>query len=99
MFLIIFIKFYTFLTNYLLAYKQHLKRHHFGQDIEFAAKISIKRFFCCPKITKNEFCKIRLYKIEYKSFTIGEQKAPLSKSKGQTSVPTHAEREGFLRNP
>ena len=61
-FLIIFIKFYTFLINYLLAYKQHLKRHHFGQDIEFAAKISIKRFFCCPKITKNEFCKVEFAK-------------------------------------
>ena len=53
MFLIIFIKFYTFLTNYLLAYKQHLKRHHFGQDIEFAAKILYQTDKTCQKPKKN----------------------------------------------
>ena len=51
-FLIIFIKFYTFLTNHLLAYKQHLKRHHFGQDIEFAAKILYQTDKTCQKPKK-----------------------------------------------
>ena len=51
-FLIIFIKFYTFLTNYLLAYKQHLKRHHFGQDLEFAAKILHQTDKTCQKLKK-----------------------------------------------
>ena len=51
-FLIIFIKFYTFLTNYLLAYTQHLKRHHFGQDLGFAAKILHLTDKTCQKLKK-----------------------------------------------